>query len=289
MLNENRKSAIIATSINDAKKKRSMIKDRILYEDNDIIICHKPAGIATQTARVGQADMASEIANYLASGSGGRQRPYVGVVHRLDQPVEGILVFAKNSRAAARLGRQIEENRMEKHYLALVCGCGFAPGGELTDYLVRDGRSNMTRVARLEEKDAKKAVLSYEILADMPYGAASCGGTSHGEAQHQEQTDSALRIAVAGIRLYTGRHHQIRVQMSHAGMSLIGDRKYAAAEARRISEEAHVRELALCARGLVFFHPTTGERLSFGIQPENRVFRPVFWQNYAGSAPHNEA
>ena len=254
-----------------------MIKDRILYEDSDIIICHKPAGIATQTARVGQADMASEIANYLASGSGSRQRPYVGVVHRLDQPVEGILVFAKNSRAAAQLGRQIEENRMEKHYLALVCGRGFAPGGELTDYLVRDGRSNMTRVAQPEEKDAKKALLSYEILSEMPYGTAQQG-----------QPGDALRIAIADIRLYTGRHHQIRVQMSHAGMSLIGDRKYAVPEVRRISEEAHVRELALCACKLVFSHPGTGERLSFEIQPKNRVFRPEFWQNYAGNAPHNE-
>ncbi len=254
-----------------------MIKDRILYEDNDIIVCRKPAGIATQTARVGQADMASETANYLASGSGGRQRPYVGVVHRLDQPVEGILVFAKNSRAAARLGRQIEENRMEKSYLAVICGRGFAQSGELTDYLVRDGRTNTARVAQPEEKDAKKAVLSYEILTDMPYGAAPPG-----------LTDGAPRIAVAGIRLYTGRHHQIRVQMSHAGMSLIGDHKYAGAEALRISEEARVKEIALCACKLVFSHPGTGRRLTFEIQPENRVFRPEFWQNYAGHTPHNE-
>ncbi len=259
-----------------------MIKDRIIYEDNDIIVCRKPAGIATQTARVGQADMASEIANYLASQSG-RARPYVGVVHRLDQPVEGILVLAKNSRTAAQMGRQIEENRMEKDYLAVVCGRGFARSGELTDYLVRDGRTNMTSVAAPETKDAKKAVLTYEILTDLPYEEAL-----HGEEQQlKAQTEGPLRIAVAGIRLRTGRHHQIRVQMSHAGMSLIGDRKYAAPEVRRISEEAHVRELALCACRLGFIHPGTGKRLSFEIQPENPVFREEFWQNYAAGAPYN--
>ena len=76
--------------------------------------------------------------------------------------------------------------------------------------------------------------------------------------------------------------------MSHAGMSLIGDYKYAGAEALRISEEARVKEIALCACKLVFSHPGTGRRLTFEIQPENRVFRPEFWQNYAGHTPHNE-
>ncbi|MDE5717578.1 MAG: RluA family pseudouridine synthase, partial [Lachnospiraceae bacterium] len=117
-----------------------MNQNRILHEDNDIIVCHKPAGIATQTARVGQADMVSEIANYLMHGkkasdgyrlkdiagkgsdNGGGKSPYVGVVHRLDQPVEGILVFAKSKQAAADLSRQAAGEEMKKEYLALVCG-----------------------------------------------------------------------------------------------------------------------------------------------------------------------
>lgn len=250
-----------------------MIKNRILYEDNDIIVCHKPSGIATQTARVGQADMASEIANYLAAGRPGREHPYVGVAHRLDQPVEGILVFALNSRAAARLGRQISENRVEKYYLAMVCGRRFESSGKLTDYLVKDGGMNKSRVVAAETKDAKKATLDYRIVAQRPCAAAR---------------ERSLQVALAEIRLHTGRHHQIRVQMSHAGMSLLGDRKYADPAAAELSERLQIKEVALCAYRLSFAHPATGRRMAFEIRPEGQCFREEFWQNYAEYAPHNE-
>lgn len=273
-----------------------MIKDRIIYEDNDIIICHKPAGIATQTARVGQADMVSEIANYLAQKTG--SAVYVGVVHRLDQPVEGIVVFAKNKRAAAALGRQITGNGFEKYYYAVVCGRGFASEGTLTDYLYKDGRTNTTRIVPPEVKDAQKAVLDYKIIANMPCRPdILCDGTvhdgmthdeaAHDGAAHQEGEEAPPQIAVAMIRLHTGRHHQIRVQMSNAGMSLIGDRKYADATAALISGHMHVREIALCAYKLVFTHPQTGRRLTFEIRPENKIFQVEYWQNYAEHSPHN--
>ena len=100
-----------------------MNKEQILYEDKDIIVCHKPAGIATQTAKVGQRDMVSEVANYLAAASKAdsksNKRPYVGLIHRLDQPVEGILVFAKNQRTAGELSKQVSDGRMEKYYYCL--------------------------------------------------------------------------------------------------------------------------------------------------------------------------
>ena len=251
----------------------SMNKERILYEDKDIIVCHKPAGIATQTARVGQADMVSEITNYLLrpehgrgkgrlredgrqQSEGGRQQdntlqaiPYVGVVHRLDQPVEGILVFAANKQAAAELSRQIAENRMEKYYYAVICGQERTDDGRLEDYLVKDNRTNISRIVPPEVKGAKKAVLEYEILTPK------------------------AEIALAKIRLYTGRHHQIRVQMSHAGMSLLGDYKYADAQTVRISEQMHVKEVALCACQLSFQHPRTGKRMDFKIRPEGKIFQ----------------
>lgn len=267
---------------------KTMNQNRILYEDNDIIVCHKPAGIATQTARVGQADMVSEITNYLvmttkgntschgtgnkvehATGSG----PYVGVVHRLDQPVEGVLVFAKNRNAAAGLGKQIQENRMEKYYYAVVCGRNFEPCGELRDYLLKDGKTNTSRVVPPEMKDAKKAVLDYKVLEEQ-----TC----------EETADTALRIALVEIRLHTGRHHQIRVQMSHAGMSLLGDYKYADAETVKISEQMHMKKIALCAYRLSFVHPKTGRKHEFKIEPEGRVFQSEYWQNYAERTPHNE-
>lgn len=265
-----------------------MNKKRILYEDNDIIVCRKPAGIATQTARIGQADMVSEIANYLAMTAKGNaasrdmgnkvghttgSNPYVGVVHRLDQPVEGILVFAKNGHAAAELSKQIKENRMEKYYYAVVCGREFAAGGRLTDYLLKDGRTNTSRIVPAEVKDAKKAVLDYKIVTKKAYN---------------KDSEDSIRIALAEIRLHTGRHHQIRVQMSHAGMSLLGDYKYADAETMTISEHMHIKEIALCAYKLAFFHPATGKRLQFEIKPEGRSFQPEYWKNYTEYEPHNE-
>lgn len=251
--------------------------NRILHEDNDIIVCRKPAGIATQTAKVGQADMVSEIINYLARSANGNAEsrgtgnkvghatggvPYVGVVHRLDQPVEGILVFAKNRQAASALSRQIAENRMEKYYYAVVCGREFAVGGRLTDYLLKDGRTNTSRIVPAEVKDAKKAVLEYKIVTEKTYN---------------EDGEDPLRIALSEIRLHTGRHHQIRVQMSHAGMSLLGDYKYADSDTVRISEHMNIKDIALCAYRLAFFHPVTGERLQFEIKPEGRSFQLEYW------------
>ena len=248
----------------------SMDTNRILYEDNDIIVCHKPAGIATQTARVGQADIVSEITNYLAMTAKGT--PYVGVVHRLDQPVEGVLVFARNRQSAADLSRQIQVNRMEKYYYAVVCGREFKPCGELTDYLIKDGRTNTSRVVSSEVKDAKKSVLDYRVLEEQ-----IC----------EETADTALKIALVEIRLHTGRHHQIRVQMSHAGMSLLGDYKYADAETMKISEQMHMKEIALCAYRLSFVHPKTGRKLEFKIEPEGRSFQIHEWKNYAEGGSHN--
>ncbi len=242
------------------------MKSRILYEDKDIIVCHKPAGIATQTARVGQRDMVSEMTVYLAKeerdylqkeqGPAG-QMPYVGVVHRLDQPVEGILVFARNKVAAAGLSRQITEERMEKDYYAVVCGQVIPEQGELLDYLVKDGRTNLSKVVPKEIKGAKEARLRFRVI------------------QYKETEISEGRryqTALVRIRLQTGRHHQIRVQMANAGLSLLGDRKYAKEEIVRLSEQMGVRETSLCASRLVFYHPLTKEKKVFAIMPEGKSF-----------------
>lgn len=227
-----------------------MKHERILYEDNDIIVCHKPAGIATQTARVGQADMVSEIANYLKTSHPDlKTLPYVGVVHRLDQPVEGILVFAKNKAAAAELSRQAAGDGMKKEYLAVICGDNLLRAGELTDYLLKDGKTNTSRIVPSEVKGAKEAKLSYEVLSE------GLSGT-----------------ALVRVRLYTGRHHQIRVQMANAGMPLLGDRKYGGEAAALLSSQLGMREIALCAYRLAFAHPRTGERMRFEIEPEGSAF-----------------
>lgn len=249
-----------------------MNPNRILYEDNHILVCHKPSGIATQTARVGQADMVSEMENYLAQGSRqnasgekhpGRHasvshQPHIYVVHRLDQPVEGILVFAKQQAAAADLSAQAAGEGMEKEYLAFACdlrGAGErTQSGILTDYLLKDGKTNRSHIVPPEVKGAKEARLRYEIM-------------------RQEGNDP--QCAVIKIRLYTGRHHQIRVQMANAGLPLLGDRKYAPGEAVAMSERLGIRDVALCAYRLTFVHPKTKERMQFEIKPEGAAFRGI--------------
>lgn len=254
-----------------------MGKPDIIYEDNDIIVCYKPAGIATQTRRIGQQDMESFIRNYRAAKN---EPPYVGIVHRLDQPVEGVMVFAKNQKAAASLSRQIKEHTTEKYYRAASRGHGVSgaavedeeesfqdksayaskvPGGDkkedihdptwhtLTDYISFDKRTNTSKITSEKDRQAKKAVLQYRILSN------ECNKTEF------------------DIKLLTGRHHQIRLQLANIGYPLIGDTKYGKPASNNSGTGnvagrtgSGVREqLALCSYKLVFDHPATGERMTF--------------------------
>lgn len=243
------------------------MKSRILYEDKDIIVCHKPAGIATQTARVGQRDMVSEVTSYLADKEKRicaqygvkkvEKPPYVGVIHRLDQPVEGILVFARHKSAAAQLSRQITEEQMAKEYYAVVCGREIPEEGELQDYLLKDGRTNLSKVVPKEVRGAKEARLRFRML--------QCRQENIADGQ-------SYMTALLRIRLQTGRHHQIRVQMANAGLSLLGDRKYGDIPAVKLSEQMGLKEIALCAARLAFAHPQTGEQMVFSIMPEGKIF-----------------
>lgn len=206
----------------------------ILYEDEDLLVCRKPAGVAVQTKKLGQADMESLLKNYRVARG---EQPYIGVVHRLDQPVEGVMVFAKTKEAAAALGRQIMAKLADKCYYALVDGAPEKKWGTLVDYLVHDGRTNTSSVAECGTKDAKRAELSYEVI---------------------EQKNGR---AVLKIRLETGRHHQIRVQLAHAGMPIVGDRKYNFKENITPSGEG----LCLCSYRIGFRHPKSHKNLAFEI------------------------
>lgn len=221
------------------------MKERILYEDGEILVCHKPAGIATQTGQTRQKDMVSEIKNYLG------KNPYLGIVHRLDQPVEGLLVFAKTPFAAKELSRQLVENTLNKQYYAVVLGKGFEENTELENYLVRDTKMNKSRIADAKEAGAKKAVLWVKTLA----------------------YDPEKNISAVEIRLLTGRHHQIRVQLAGAGFPLLGDSKYGTEEARQKSEELGTDHVALCAGRLELLHPKTKKKMEFTIKPEGKIFQ----------------
>ncbi len=225
------------------------MQTKIIYEDEHVLVCHKPAGLATQSGRVGQPDVVSELKKYLNRPGGAKreskaQPPYLGVVHRLDQPVEGLLVFAKTSKAAAHLTKQLAQGSLNKQYYAVVCGQPMKEAGELVDYLSKDG--NVARVVDGQTEGAKKAVLQYKVV----------------------EAPVAEKVALLDVHIDTGRFHQIRVQMSHAGLPLLGDSKYGTQESMTLSRQLGIRNVALCAYAVEFVHPVTGKRLDFNIQPQ---------------------
>lgn len=214
----------------------------ILYEDSHIIVCYKPAGIPTQTAKLGTPDMVSMLKNHLKGG-------YVAVIHRLDQPVEGVLVFAKTPVAAKELNKQLQSDDFGKYYKTVLWGIPKEEQATLEDYLVKDGKTNTSRVCQPSEKDAKKAILSYEVI---------------GNAKDDDKD-----ISLVKVKLGTGRHHQIRVQMSNMGCPIWGDTKYNTSPI----QDRRFRQVALCAYRLEFVHPKTKKKMEFEIQPEGEGFQ----------------
>ncbi len=212
-----------------------MERYKILYEDKDLFVIYKSPGIPVQSAKPSIPDVMSMLRNEFLER--GEKKPYMGLINRLDQPVEGIFLVGKNEKAAVDLNRQAgEHTMMEKWYQALVCGPLTQKEGVLTDYLVKDSRTNTSRVVSAGVKGAKQSKLQYELL-------------------HVWKDRSLLKI-----RLFTGRHHQIRVQLSHAGIPIVGDRKYGKADAGS-------RQLCLCAYKIVFIHPRTRKSMSFQVEP----------------------
>lgn len=224
------------------------IEDRIVYEDQQVIVCQKTAGIAVQNARTGVMDLECALKNYLAEKNS-RQMPYLGIVHRLDQPVEGLLVFAKTKQAAADLSRQMVRGDMGKYYLAVTLQKPAAPEGDLEDYLQKDGKSNSSCVVKKGTSGAKKARLHYRVL----------------QCVREEQSVTGEKYLIS-VKLETGRHHQIRVQLANAGIPLAGDRKYN-------GEEQTEFPLGLCAWRLEFQHPKTRKKMQFQIFPEGAAFQ----------------
>lgn len=221
------------------------MKTQIIYEDKDVLVCYKPAGIAVQSANIAQQDMVSELKNYLSTQDD--KNPYIGVVHRLDQPVSGVLVFAKNQPAAASLSAQVQDGRAGKIYRSLVFGAfdEVSKEGVLEDILLKDAKTNTSRVIKegsKEAKQGKKAKLSYKVLQTI-----SVGEESYSEVE---------------IQLFTGRHHQIRVQFANAGHPILGDTKYGSPVSAEFSARVG-KGLKLCAYRLSFIHPGTKKEVEF--------------------------
>ncbi len=226
---------------------------KVLFEDEHILVCYKPSGTPTQTSKIGSQDAVSILKNYLYKNQKKKEEPYVAVVHRLDQPVEGILVFAKTQFAAKGLSAQMQGAGFGKYYKAVVCGIFQEKSGKLEHYMVKDGRLNLSRVCEASTKDAKRAALFYEV--------------------EKEVMEDAEERSLVNIKLETGRHHQIRVQMAAIGCPIWGDAKY---NEKQLKGK---RQIALCAYHLEFLHPKTKEKMVFEIEPEGEGFCKMFSEN----------
>lgn len=216
---------------------RLRAEDIILYEDKDILVCRKPGGLPVQTRRIGTMDMENMLKNYLAAKG---EKTYLAVVHRLDQPVQGILVFGKNQKSGARLSEEMQKNEMEKIYLACVQGVPEKEEGILEDQMEKVPGSNLSRIVENKTKNSKKAVLKYKVL----------------------KTEAGRSLLE--IHLKTGRHHQIRVQLAYAGWPILGDTKYN----DKGPGEGSWQEMGLCASRLSFLHPATGKKMEFQVKPD---------------------
>ena len=210
---------------------------KIVYEDSDCIVVYKPAGLSVQTARASEEDVCSKLKNHLRGG-------YLGVIHRLDQPVEGLLVFAKNKKTAAGLSEQLQNGRLKKSYKAVVLGEVKESGTDVC--YMRKTTSSECEIG--EGEDFKRAELSYEPLA-------SRDGTT-----------------LLNVEIGTGRFHQIRAQLSHLGFPILGDLKYGSPESKEKSVNAGVRTVALCADRLEYMDGASKDIKKFVISPQNKAF-----------------
>lgn len=223
------------------------MKTEILFENKEVLVVHKPAGIAVQTAQLGRPDVVSELKNYLAAG----KPPYLGVIHRLDQPVEGVLVFAKTPKSAAALTAQLKNGDFCKEYLAVVCGQPPETEGTLVDYLVKE-QACAKVVDPAARPDAKRAVLHYSV--------------------QDRRQEGGRELSLLRVMIETGRFHQIRAQLSHAGLPILGDSRYGSPEDVLFARGLGVKDAALCAVKLSFADPVSGKTLNYSVQPRNGAF-----------------
>lgn len=209
---------------------------RIIYEDNHLLVVEKPVNILSQEDETGDPDMLTTLKAYIKERYGKPGRVWLGLVHRLDRPVGGCMAFAKTSKAASRLSEQVRTRSFKKTYLAVISGQPAAAEGRLEDFLLKDAETNTVRVVKGETPRARLALLDYRVL------------------------ETAGGLSLVEVRPETGRPHQIRVQLSHMGHPLYGDRKYGGKDLRG-------QQPALWSYAIALEHPTKHEELTFRCPP----------------------
>jgi 23S rRNA pseudouridine1911/1915/1917 synthase len=210
----------------------------VLYEDNHIIVVEKPVNIPSQGDKTGDLDMLTIVKNYIKEKYNKPGEAYIGLVHRLDRPTGGVMVFARTSKAASRLSEAVRNKELNKSYLAIVDGKMEKEKDTFKDYLYKNEKTNTSRIAKPNEKNAKEAILDYEVVL------------------YNEE----INMSVVKVNLHTGRHHQIRVQFASRGHSLNGDQKY--------GTRGRGKQLCLWAYKLSFKHPVTKELMEFKSLPK---------------------
>lgn len=239
-----------------AKAAIGMKRWHILFEDNHCLVVEKPAGILTMGDETGDENMVQLAMDDLKIRHQKPGNVYVGLVHRLDRPVSGVLLLAKTSKAASRLSAQFREREPEKTYLAIVEGQLNPAAGELVNWLIKDQERNHTRVTSPQTPGAKQARLRYRQLETlvMPEGART----------------------MVEVQPMTGRSHQIRVQLAHDGAPILGDLRYG-------SKTPLGKMIALHARSLTFEHPVQKQRLMIcaPLPSDWKPFmNPLLWQKF---------
>jgi 23S rRNA pseudouridine1911/1915/1917 synthase len=199
--------------------------DRILFEDNHLLAVHKAAGDIVQGDRTGDIPLSRMVEEYIRRRYRKPGNVYLGVIHRIDRPVSGVLLFAKTGKALSRMNKAFQEKSVDKVYWAVVEGIHRGKG-RLEDRLIKNEKKNRSRIVEGKPKGSREAVLEYEVLG-------------HGD-----------HYSLLEVTPETGRHHQIRVQLADRGMSIKGDVKYGA---RRPNKDASIH---LHARSVIFPHPT---------------------------------
>ena len=215
-----------------------MFKLNIIYEDNHIIVVEKPPNIPSQADKTEDKDMLTIIKEYIKEKYNKPGEAFVGLVHRLDRPTGGAMVFAKTSKAASRLSEQMREGDFDKTYLAVVCGKPREPKSKIVSYLKKDEKNNMAMIVPQTTTGAKRAELDYELLA------------------YNQDTDHSL----VKVKIYSGRGHQIRVQMKSIKCPIFGDQKYGGENMPKVM-------LNLFASELSFLHPVSKQKLIFRVYP----------------------
>ena len=204
---------------------------KILYEDNHLIVCIKPAGVLSQSDGSGSPDMLTILKRYIKEKYEKPGEVYLGLVHRLDRPVSGVMVFARTSKAASRLSEQIRTRKVEKLYRCVVKGI-LEGSGRLENYISKDEDKNIVTVIDSEKPGFKASYLDYRAIS------------------------SKDGMTLVEVKLGTGRSHQIRAQMAHNGYPLVGDQKYGQRDDR-------CKDIALESFKLSFEHPVKREFITF--------------------------